>query len=260
MLIAVLQLTSKVDPEANLKNIRSSLKQASSKGAEWAFLPECFLSLSNGLEPTSYLIDPEDKNDPYLKEIRKLSIDFKVSLIGGSVAIKAADGVRNRAYNFDSLGNELSFYDKRKLFACDLRDTSIDESMIYTPGSEPSLLEHDGWKVGLGICFDLRYPEFSYDYRQKGAEILTFASAFTVPTGRAHWHVLLRARAIESQSYVVAAAQCGENNERIRTYGHSLVVSPWGEVLMDLGEKEDVGVIEIDKESVQKIRKKIKLT
>jgi predicted amidohydrolase len=112
-------------------------------------------------------------------------------------------------------------------------------------------------KIGLGICFDLRYPKMARDYVLNGANLLTFSSAFTVPTGRAHWHTLVRARAIENQCFVVAAAQVGRHNERIQTYGHSLVVDPWGDILVDAGDKVGLHFFDIDLSIMKKVRESV---
>tara|TARA_R110002072_G_scaffold1989_5_gene16566 strand:- start:19497 stop:20291 length:795 start_codon:yes stop_codon:yes gene_type:complete len=253
MKIAIYQLTSLYDFEENLKKIDEACLQVKRSGANILFLPECFYSLSNGLKPTEYLVE---QNNEHYKNISNLAKKHELYLIGGSAATKLKGSIINRAYNFDPQGNELSHYDKMHLFSCSLKKdgTSIDEADIYTSGTKPQSIEVEGWKIGLGICFDLRYPEMSRKYAVEGATILTFSSAFTVPTGKAHWHTLLKARAIENQCYVVAAAQWGKNNERIQTYGHSLIIDPWGEVLADAGEGEKIIFAELDHERVKQVR------
>jgi predicted amidohydrolase len=119
------------------------------------------------------------------------------------------------------------------------------------------LIELGSTKVGLGICFDMRFSEMAHQYRMNGAEILTFPAAFTVPTGKAHWHTLLRARAIENQCFVVASAQWGHHNEKIQTYGHSIVIDPWGDVILDLEEGVKVGVVDLDFPKIELIRKSV---
>ncbi|MBC7540413.1 MAG: carbon-nitrogen hydrolase family protein [Bacteriovorax sp.] len=243
MKIAIIQLTSVLDYKVNLATIRSFLKEAKELGAEAAFLPEVFYSMSDGVTPTPYLV--EDGNEHY-NEIKKLATDFQMALIGGSAASLKNGKVVNRAYNFDKFGVDLGHYDKINLFACDLPNKKISEANNYTAGSEYKMVELDGRKIGLGICFDMRFSELGLHYRMNGAEILTYPAAFTVPTGKAHWHTLLKARAIENQCFVVAAAQWGHHNEKMQTYGHSLVVDPWGDVLVDLGEGEKVEVVDLD--------------
>ncbi|MCF8057706.1 MAG: carbon-nitrogen hydrolase family protein [Bacteriovoracaceae bacterium] len=260
MRIAVLQMNSKEDFQENLKVIRSHAEEAVNQAAKMLFLPECFYSMSNGLKPTPYLVD--EHNEHY-ENIRAIAKDFGISLVGGSAATNLNGSVVNRAYNFDALGNPLSHYDKINLFSCDIQKEgqrkAIDEADIYTAGKIPQLIAVGGIKVGLGICFDLRYPEMARQYVREGAQILTFSSAFTVPTGKAHWHTLLRARAIENQCFVVAAAQYGLHNERIQTFGHSLVVDPWGDVLLDAKEGVGLHVVDLEMDRIETIRKSVKV-
>jgi predicted amidohydrolase len=251
MKIAIVQLTSVLDYEKNLVKIRSFLSEAKTQGAEAAFLPEVFYSISDGLTPSPYLIETNNK---HYNQIKKLATDFEIALIGGSVATFQMGKVVNRALNFDKAGNDLGHYDKIHLFSCDLPDKKISEAKNYTAGADYKMVEWNGVKIGLGICFDLRFSEQALYYRNHGAEILTYPAAFTVPTGKAHWHTLLKARAIENQCYVVAAGQWGEHNEKIQTYGHSLVVDPWGDVLLDLREGEKVGVVDLDLAKIDLIR------
>lgn len=257
MRIALVQLNSVLDYEQNLKSLEDLLAQAKSEGAVAAFLPECFYSMSNGLTSTPHLIDLDRADCPHLARLRELAKNSKMALLGGSVAAKKGDQILNRALNISPEGELLASYDKRTLFACRLKDKTITESDIYTPGTEATLLPYQDLLLGLGICFDLRFSELAYQYRRAGANALTFASAFTVPTGKAHWHILNRARAIESQLFVISAAQWGRHNERISTFGHSLVIDPWGEVLLDLEEGVQVGVVDLNLDRVEEIRRSV---
>lgn len=254
MKIAVLQLTSVLDYKINLAVIRRLLKEAREQGAEAAFLPEVFYSMGDGNTVTPYLV--EEKNEHY-NQIRTLAMEFEMALIGGSAAALCNGKVVNRAYNFDKTGKDLGHYDKINLFACDLPNKKISEAKNYNAGADYKMIELNGLKIGLGICFDVRFSEMGLHYRLKGAEILTYPAAFTVPTGKAHWHTLLRARAIENQCYVIAAAQWGHHNDKMETYGHSLVVDPWGDVILDLGEGEKVGVVDLDFLKVGLIRQSV---
>ncbi len=251
MKVAVIQLTSVLDFKTNLKTIRSFLKEAKEKGAVAAFLPEVFYSMSDGITPTPFLVDVGNE---HYREIQKLATDFEMALIGGSAAASLKGKIVNRAYNFDKLGRDLGHYDKINLFACDLPNKKISEAKNYTAGSEYKVVELDSTKIGLGICFDMRFSEMGLHYRKAGAQILTYPAAFTVPTGKAHWHTLLRARAIENQCFVIAAAQWGHHNEKIQTYGHSIVIDPWGDILLDLEEGEKVGVVDLDFSKIDLIR------
>lgn len=259
MKIAVIQMTSGLLPQENLHKLNGWLKEAANAGAKAAFLPEVFYSMSDGQGPSPYLPLAEGENE-HNRAIVALARENKIAIIGGSAATSLGDKVINRAFNFAADGTDLGIYDKRKLFACDLSSTKLTEADVYTPGHQPHLIEFEDWKIGLNICFDLRYPEFARAYNKTGATILTYASAFTVPTGRAHWHTLLKARAIENQCYVVASGQWGEHNERIRTFGHSLVIDPWGEIVVDAGEGEKVVYAELSHKRVSDVRAMIKMT
>lgn len=259
MKIAVVQMTSSLEPKENLEKLDKWLSQAREANARAVFLPEVFYSMSNGQGPSPYLPDADATNE-HNKAIQNLAIRNKIAIIGGSAATKQGDKVINRAFNYEADGTDLGHYDKRKLFACDISTTKLTEADVYTPGNDSKVIAIDDWKVGLGICFDLRYSEFAREYNKQGAEILTFSSAFTVPTGRAHWHTLCRARAIENQCYVIASGQWGEHNERIRTFGHSIVVDPWGEVVVDAGEGEKIIYADLSKKRVQDVRAMVKMT
>lgn len=256
MEIALIQINSSLDPKENLEKLDYFIQESKKRSPIKAvFLPEVFYSMSDGTEPTPYLIE---KDNEHFQNIQNLAKKNSVALIGGTAATKVGDSVINRTYNFDAKGNELDQYDKMHLFSVDLSATKnktvINESDVYTQGHKPQMIEFNDWKIGLGICFDLRFPELYRHYFSQGAELLTVSSAFTVPTGKAHWETLVRARAIENQSYVVAVDQWGYHNPKIQTYGHSMLVDPWGEVILNLGEGEGYAFHTIDKEKLLKIR------
>ena len=258
MKIAAIQLCSALEPKANLDKIQKFIDEARAESAiEAVFLPEVFYSMSDGTEATPYLVE---KDNEHYKNIQNIAIKNNVYLIGGTAATVAPNThkVFNRTYNFAPDGSELTNYDKMHLFSVDLSrhssKTVIDEGIVYQCGNEPKLLELNEWKIGLGICFDLRFPELFRHYFTQGANLMTMASAFTVPTGKAHWETLVRARAIENQSYVVAVDQWGEHNEKIKTYGHTMIVSPWGEIIAKAGEGEGYILAELDINEVEKVK------
>lgn len=255
MKIAAIQMRSVLDFEENLEKIRRFLKEAKENGATAAFLPEVFYSLGDGTKASPHLVDG---NDDHYENIKNLARNAGLYILGGSAASLKNGKVVNRSFNFAPDGTDLGEYDKMNLFAVDLSkhpsNTVIDEARIYARGNSPKVIEFEGFKLGLSICFDLRFPELFRSYSFAGAEILSISSAFTVPTGKAHWHTLVRARAIENQCYVVAAAQWGVHNEKISTYGHSLIVDPWGEILADAGEGEKVIYAEVDREKLESVR------
>lgn len=259
-------MTSGLDPEENLSFIHKEAAKAAEEGAQILMLPECFYSMSNGLKPSPYLVegDPSlQESDPHFQAIKNIATKHGLHLIGGSAATRFQGKVMNRAFNFTKEGKDLGFYDKMNLFSCDIERKgerkAIDEADIYTSGTQVKMVECDGVKFGLGICFDLRYPEIGRQYVKDGAQILTYPAAFTVPTGRAHWHTLLRARAIENQCFVVAPAQVGQHNERIITYGHSLVIDPWGDILLDAKEEVGAFCVDLDLKRIEEIRRAVKV-
>ncbi len=258
MKIGVVQLKSILEPAQNLLTIRKFLVEAKSQDAKAVFLPEVFYSVSDGTKPSPYLV--EGKNEHYLA-IQNLAKDSGLYILGGSAATLVDGKVMNRSYNFGPDGAELMLYDKMNLFAVDLSkhtsQTVIDEAKIYTAGSTPKILPIGDFKIGLSICFDLRFPELFRSYSYQGANVLSISSAFTVPTGKAHWHTLLRARAIENQCYVIASAQWGQHNEKISTFGHSLVVDPWGEIILDASEGEKIIYAELSLEKIEAIRSRL---
>nr|VFJ95706.1 MAG: Predicted amidohydrolase [Candidatus Kentron sp. LFY] len=260
MKIGIIQICSVLDYEQNLDKIRALLHEAKLRQLTRVFLPECFYSMPDGTTPGPYLIDADNQDDEHYRNIRRLATDYAISILGGSASTKKGAAIVNRSYNFDKYGNDLGHYDKMHLFSCELGSKIIDESNLYTPGTTPAMIRDQGLKIGLSICFDLRYPCLYQDYAKNGADILSIPAAFTIPTGRAHWHTLIRARAIENQCFVVAPAQWGQNNDKIETFGHSLIVDPWGEILADAEEGEKLMSADIDLGKIASVRKAIKST
>jgi predicted amidohydrolase len=258
MKIGVIQLNSVLDPAVNMKKIHEFLIEAKKQKAQAVFLPEVFYSMSDGTKPTPYLVTHTNE---HFEAIRKLATDSKLYILGGSAATLEDGKIYNRVYNFSPQGELISTYDKMNLFSCDLSKhsskTVIDEGQVYTAGNKPNLIEVEGFKIGISVCFDLRFPELFRSYSYQGANVLSISAAFTVPTGKAHWHTLLRARAIENQSYVIAPAQWGIHNERISTFGHSLIINPWGEVLADAEEGEKIIFADLQHEEISRFRERL---
>jgi len=256
MKIGVIQMCSALDYKINLEKVEAFLREAKEQKVEAVFLPETFYSLSDGKTATPHLIE---EGNEHFENIRNLATKHSQYILGGSAATKLEGKIVNRNYNFDPEGNLIGIYDKRHLFSCDLGSKVVNENDLFAAGEEENLIEVGPLKIGLSICFDLRFPEVYLSYSLAGANMLSISSAFTVPTGKAHWHTLVRARAIENQCFVVAAAQWGKNNDKVETYGHSLIVDPWGEVLADAKEGEKLMVADIDLSRVEKARKAINL-
>ena len=264
MKIAAIQICSVLDYRENLQKIQHFIDLAKidfenrGEKLEAVFLPEVFYSISDGTCPTPYLV--KTGNEHY-KNIQRLAQENDIYIIGGTAATEENGKIFNRTYNFSSNGTALIHYDKIHLFKLDLskhsKKTILDETAIYTAGNNPVLLDLDPWKIGLGVCFDVRFPELFRYYFSQGANVLTAASAFTIPTGKAHWETLLRARAIENQSYMVAAGQWGTHNNRISTYGHSMIIDPWGEVLACAEDGEGYITAELKLSELEKFRARL---
>ena len=206
-----------------------------------------------------------EAEDATLARLRAVAVEVRVWLLLGSLCLKSGDAdgrFVNRSFLIAPDGAVRARYDKIHMFDVDLDGgESYRESAAYRPGEAAVLAEAAGLRLGMTICYDLRFPHLYRDLGRAGAEVLAVPSAFTVPTGRAHWHVLLRARAIEAGAYVLAPAQSGvhaaSEGAARATYGHSLAVGPWGEVLLDLEERVGVGFVEIDPEEVARARARV---
>lgn len=262
MRIALCQLNSKLDFRYNLDQIKELLIEAKTQKAVAAFLPECFYSMSDGVNPTPHLVED---HSAHLDNIKSLAVDHGLALIGGSVAYRLGNKIVNRALNISKDGVVISSYDKINLFACDIYEQNkvvkkIRESNIYTPGLDLNFFEFGHSKIGNAICFDIRFPEIFSAMIKENVDIVTIPSAFTRKTGEIHWHLLNRARAIETQAFIISPAQVGEHNSQVRTYGHSLVVDPWGEILLDLGgKKSSVGFVDLNFDKIDSARNSIKV-
>lgn len=258
MRVALVQMTSVLDYKKNLEKIDSLLAKVKTGSFDAIFLPECFYTMSDGKEASPYLVE---MNNEHFENIRQIAIRYNSYLVGGSVAYLENEKILNRALIFDPKGKLISFYDKVNLFSCDITKDGhrkvVNEANIYTRGHKSQIVDILGFKIGLGICFDVRFPNHLLNYYREKCDLITFASAFTVPTGMAHWEILLRARAIEGQCFVVASAQVGSNSEIVKTYGHSMVISPWGEIMEQIASDEDVKVLSLDKSLIADTRARV---
>jgi nitrilase len=184
-------------------------------------------------------------------------------IVGGTLPLSTADGrVRNSSLVFDPSGACVARYDKIHLFRFDNGTESFDEARVLQHGAEPTLFDmtaRDGrpWRVGMSVCYDMRFPELYRHYAAQGADILLTPAAFTYPTGQAHWELLLRARAVENQAFVVAPAQGGVHESGRRTWGHSMLVDPWGQVMASHAEGEAVVVAELDAQRPAAVRQQL---
>ena len=257
--IALFQSCTGIDPAANAQALIEAIGQASAGGAEMLFTPEMSGLLDRDAKRAAGNLRTEDDNQ-VLAACREAANRHGLWLHLGSLAVRTEDGkLANRGFLIDPAGAVRARYDKIHLFDVDLpTGESWRESAVYRPGKGAVVVEGTPvGRLGLTICYDLRFPDLFSRLAEAGAETIAVPAAFTVPTGRAHWEVLLRARAIETEAFVVAAAQSGRHADGRETYGHSLVVSPWGEVLLDMGQDIGVGFADLDLALVGEVRQRI---
>ncbi len=257
--IALFQSNSGIDPEANARALVDAVVQASGGGAEILFTPEMTGLLDRDSDRAAKSLRPE-ADDLVLAAAQEAAKANHIWLSIGSLAVLADDGkVANRGFVIDREGQIRARYDKIHLFDVDLpTGESWRESKVYSPGQGAVLVNGTPvGKLGLTICYDLRFPMLFARLAEADADVISVPAAFTVPTGRAHWHVLLRARAIEAGLFVAAAAQAGRHEDGRQTFGHSLVVDPWGEVLLDMGDETGVGFADVDLKRIPEVRSRI---
>jgi predicted amidohydrolase len=258
-LAAAIQMTSSPDVRANLATARGLLEQAAQRGVVIAGLPENFAIM--GLKDRDKIaVAEEDGSGPIQSWFAQVTRELKIWVIGGTIPLRTRDPNRVAAACLvvNSDGVRVARYDKIHLFDVDIpgRAESYRESSTIVPGNTPVVVETPIGRVGLGVCYDMRFPELFRELAEKGAEVLSLPSAFTVPTGQAHWEVLLRARAVENLTYVMAPAQIGRHANGRETYGHALIVDPWGIVLDRIMEGPGFAVAEINREAQREIRER----
>jgi predicted amidohydrolase len=257
--IAIFQAQSGIDPAVNAERLAGAVREAAAGGAAMLFTPEMSGMLDRDRERALGKARSE-QDDQVLLRVRSAAREEGIWVHLGSLALKGEGGkLINRGFVIDDRGEVRARYDKIHLFDVDLpTGESWRESAMYQPGREAVVV--DGTpvgKLGLTICYDLRFPELFQRLSEAGAEVIAVPAAFTVPTGRAHWQVLMRARAIEAELFIVAAAQAGRHEDGRETYGHSLVADPWGEVLLEMGSEPGLGFAEIDLACIADVRARI---
>jgi deaminated glutathione amidase len=257
--VACVQMRSGREPLANLAAAEALIRDAAASGATYVQTPEMTNILERDRAAAFERISLEG-DDPFIARGKLLARELGITLHFGSLAIRRPDGkIANRAIVLGPDGALLARYDKIHMFDVDLANgESWRESATYTPGTSAVLADIGGIGLGLGICYDIRFPHLFRTYGHAGAQIISAPAAFTRQTGEAHWHVLQRARAIENGCFLVTAAQGGRHEDGRETYGHSLVVNPWGQVLAE-AEGDEPGIIlaDIDLDEVPVARGRI---
>ena len=255
---AMVQTRTRLSPDDNVKEIGALIREAKARGAAYVQTPEMTNLLAANREQLFKTIADEE-HDSSLKSFRALAQELKIYLHIGSMAVRATpDRAANRAFLIDPNGEIIARYDKIHMFDVNLANgESYRESNNYQPGDTAALADLPWGRIGLTICYDMRFPSLYRALAESGASFLTMPSAFTKPTGEAHWHVLLRSRAIENGAFVFAAAQGGVHESKRVTYGHSLIIDPWGEILAEGGIDPGVITAEIDPAKVADARGKI---
>jgi nitrilase len=249
MKVAAIQMVSGVSVQANLDSARVLLEEAAQAGAQLAVLPEYFCLM--GRRDSDKLAVREPFGDgPIQQFLAQAARECRLWLVGGTLPLAVDDPgrVRNTSLVFSPAGERVARYDKIHLFRFDNGRERYDESRVIENGTEPvafALRDREGheWRIGLSVCYDLRFPEL---YRALRADVLLAPSAFTYGTGRAHWDLLLRARAVENLAYVIAPAQGGVHENGRRTWGRTMVVDPWGEVLAQRDQEPGVVLADLD--------------
>ena len=253
---ACVQTTSAAEIAPNIVASSEMVRRAHAEGAAFVTMPEVVNLCEKrpgGLESKAFT----ELKDPALLAYRQLAAELEIWLLAGSLVVKLDDDTRmaNRSILISPRGEIAAKYDKIHMFDVDLAGgESYRESMRFRPGERAVVATTPWGTLGMTICYDMRFPYLYRTLAQAGAKILTVPSSFTQPTGQAHWHTLLRSRAIETGCFVIAPAQCGDHEDGRKTYGHSLIISPWGEILAEADNEPDVIVADLDLSKVDEAR------
>ncbi|ENM5789935.1 carbon-nitrogen hydrolase family protein [Vibrio mimicus] len=255
--VGLIQMTSGSEVGANLVYLQEQVTQLAQQGAQWIVTPENALLLGNR-EQYHQQAEPLD-NGPIQYALSNLAKQHGVWLLIGSMPIRHANGVTTSSLLWNAQGERVAVYDKLHMFDVDVADghQRYRESETFTPGQQVVVAETPFGQLGLSICYDVRFPHLYAELRRQGAQILLVPAAFTAVTGQAHWEVLLRARAIETQCWVIAVGQTGRHPCGRETWGHSMVISPWGEVIANLGPTVQSKVVEFDLTTLDSVRREM---
>jgi predicted amidohydrolase len=255
--VACVQMTSRADKAANLETAERLVAQAAATGADVVVLPEKWNAIGDAAVYHA-TAEPLEGGESIVA-MSGWARAHGITLVGGSIAERreGREKLSNTSVVFDAEGQIVAVYRKIHLFDVEVGGVVYRESEAEEPGDEPVVAELEDWTIGLTVCYDVRFPELYRILALEGAELVTVPAHFTTPTGKDHWHVLLRARAIENQLYVVAAAQIGETLPGKPAYGRSLIADPWGIVVAQAPDEETVIAAELDRAHLQGIRAKL---
>ena len=255
--VACVQLTSREDKPSNLEKAETLVARAAATGADVVVLPEKWNAIGDA-ETLRAAAEPLDGGES-VEAMRGWARRHGITLVGGSITERreGREKLSNTSVVFDPDGEIVGVYRKIHLFDVEVGGHVYRESEAEEPGEEPVVVGGEGWPIGLTVCYDVRFPELYRILALEGAELVTVPAHFTLATGRDHWHVLLRARAIENQLYVAAAAQVGETRPGRPSYGRSLIADPWGIVLTEAPDEETVVSAELDRTRLREIREKL---
>jgi predicted amidohydrolase len=255
--VALVQMRSAMEPKANLGAALAAIEEAKSAGADYVLTPEMTNIIAKRERLMATIV--EEERDPTLAALREAARKHSLYIHIGSLAIKASpERAANRSLLIDRRGDVVARYDKIHMFDVDLAGgESYRESHSYRPGDLAVVADLPWGRLGVTICYDLRFPALYRALAESGASFLTIPSAFTKPTGEAHWHVLMRARAIENGCFVFAAAQGGRHESGRESFGHSLIVDPWGQILAEGGTEPAVILADVDPAQVTAARSRI---
>ncbi len=259
MRIAVHQMTSGALPATNVSEMIGAIEAAVRGGAAMYFAPEMSIMVNRKRDEARLHIFNEAQTES-IERFGEVATRNNIWVHLGSIPVVHDTGpqLANRSVVISAKGQIEARYDKIHLFDVDLKSgESWRESSAYVGGDTPVILNTPLGKMGLAVCYDIRFPDLFSAYAKAGVDIITLPSAFTVPTGAAHWHALLRARAIESECFVIAAAQCGLHEDGRETYGHSLVVDPWGKVILDMGTTPGLAFVDLNLDKIPEVRQQI---
>ena len=269
---AAVQMISSTDPNANIDTMKRLVRQAAEQGADWVLLPEYWPLMGRkdtdklafaeplvggGFNETRYARFGETRYARFQTSLSETAAECGVVLFGGTIPLQSPDvgKVMNTMLVYDRDGTQIGLYHKMHLFSFSGLGERYAEADTISAGGDVPKLTADGVPLAAGVCYDLRFPEF---FRaQQPFDVLLLPAAFTYTTGKAHWELLLRARAVENQCYVIASAQGGEHESGMRTFGHSMIIDPWGEILDVLPEGEGIVIADLDAARLQSVRTRL---